>query len=128
MYSRKEKTEHIRSQAKSVQMNVKQHVLGAIKNGQTRKSEKKEQKRDETKKFYASFLFIKFLFLYFCIWIKIPIPITRNWRDLIRLRFLVVHIIIFFLFELRISSYIKRRAIDGFPHSQSSLRNGRTKK
>jgi hypothetical protein len=32
----------------------------------------------------------------FCIWIKIPISVTRGWRDLIGLRFLVVHTIIFF--------------------------------
>jgi hypothetical protein len=38
IYSRKEKkSENIRSQAKSVQMNVKQYVLRASKNGQTGK-------------------------------------------------------------------------------------------
>jgi hypothetical protein len=38
------KLEHIRSQVKSVQMNVKQNILGASKNGQTRKSEKITEK------------------------------------------------------------------------------------
>ena len=94
---------------------------------------KKEQKRNETKKFYASFLFIRFLILYFCIWIKIPIPVTQSWRDLIGLRFIVVHIIIFFSIWIKIpihpksersnwiiiSSYIKRRVIGGFSYSHS---------
>jgi hypothetical protein len=38
------KSEHIRSQLKSVEMNVKQHVLGSSKNGQTKKSEKRSEK------------------------------------------------------------------------------------
>jgi len=39
-------------------------------------------------------------YLIFLYLIKISIPITRSWRDLIGLRFLVVHIIIFFLFPI----------------------------
>jgi hypothetical protein len=44
IYSRKKKSEHIRNQAKNVQMNLKQHVLGASKNGQTEKGEKRTEK------------------------------------------------------------------------------------
>jgi hypothetical protein len=57
---------------------------------------KKEQKKKLNKEILPFFLFIRFLFLYFCIWIKIPIPITQSWRDIIGLRLLIVHIIIFF--------------------------------
>jgi hypothetical protein len=64
------------------------------------KIRKKRKNRKEMKQ-RPSFLFIRFLFLYFCIWIKIPILVTRSWRDLIELRFIIVHIIISFLFGLR---------------------------
>jgi len=95
------KSEHIRSQLKSVQMNVKQHVLGTSKNGKNQKNVKERTENKRTNKFFPSFFFIKFIFLYFYIWIKIPISVTGSWRDLIILRFLVVHIINFFLFGLR---------------------------
>jgi hypothetical protein len=49
------KPEHIRSQVKSIQMIVKQHVLGASKNGQTRKSEKRTEKK--TKQRNSTLLF-----------------------------------------------------------------------
>jgi len=42
------KSEHIRSQSgKRSNQNVKQHVLGASKNGQTRKSEKGTEKKQK---------------------------------------------------------------------------------
>jgi hypothetical protein len=107
--SQGKKSEYIRSQVKSVQMNIKQHVLRASKNGQTRKKWKKNKKRNGRKKFYPSFLFNRFLLLYFCIYIKIPISVTRSWRDLIELKFLVIHIIIFFLFGLRFLFIRNRR-------------------
>ena len=42
-HPRGKKSEYTRSQAKSVQMNVKQHILGASKNGQTRKEMKQKK-------------------------------------------------------------------------------------
>jgi hypothetical protein len=45
----------MRSQVKNVQMNVKQHVLGASKNEQTRKSEKKRTEKKRNKEIMPFF-------------------------------------------------------------------------
>ena len=47
----------------------------------------------------------KIYILIFLHLIKIPIPVTRSWRDLIELRFLVVHIIILYFSYLDQDSY-----------------------